>query len=103
MQYYEETLSTFDYLTAPLTESIIFTTYQGALVYDSEKSFPIDFSQENREMYYRMKFKAVKSAAPLRSGNQDTIIEARDQKFDEIKVELLQLRHLISNHQHQEL
>lgn len=58
---YLEALPTFGYLES-LTESGIFKAYRAALLHDTEKSFPADFTQENRERYYRLKFRALNEA-----------------------------------------
>jgi hypothetical protein len=58
---YDEALSKFAYLKT-VTESFIFTAYNAVLVHDTEKFFPKDMTQDNREMYYRLKFRALNSA-----------------------------------------
>jgi hypothetical protein len=58
---YEEALPKFEYLKS-VTETFIFTTYNSVLLHDTEKFFPKDMTQENREMYYRLKFRALNSA-----------------------------------------
>jgi len=42
------------------------------LLVDSEISFPEDISQENRDMFYRLKFRALNSA---RSDNKENLEE----------------------------
>ena len=58
---FDEALPKFEYLKT-VTESFIFTAYNAVLLHDTEKFFPKDMTQENREMYYRLKFRALKSA-----------------------------------------
>jgi hypothetical protein len=58
---YEEALPKFEYLNT-ITETFIFNAYNAVLLHDTEKSFPKDMTQENREMYYRLKFRALNSA-----------------------------------------
>jgi hypothetical protein len=58
---YDEALPKFAYLKN-VTESFIFTAYNAVLLHDTEKFFPKDMTQENREMYYRLKFRALNSA-----------------------------------------
>jgi hypothetical protein len=58
---YEGDLLKFQYLK-DVTESFIFTAYNAVLLHDTEKFFPKDMIQENREMYYRLKFRALNSA-----------------------------------------
>jgi hypothetical protein len=58
---YTEALPRFGYLES-LTESGLFEAYRAALLHDTEKSFPGDFTQENRERYYRLKFRALNAA-----------------------------------------
>ena len=58
---YEEALPKFAYLKT-VTESFIFTTYNAVLIHDTEKFFPKDMTQENKEMYYRLKFRALNFA-----------------------------------------
>ena len=45
-----------------LSESYIFKTYKEALLSDDESPFPDDISQENRDMFYRLKFRALNYA-----------------------------------------
>ena len=47
---------------AILTETLIFTTYQAVLLADTEAPFPSDFTQESRDTYYRLKFRALSTA-----------------------------------------
>ena len=54
-------LPKFGYLES-LTESSLFEAYRAALLYDTERSFPANFTQENRERYYRLKFRALNAA-----------------------------------------
>jgi hypothetical protein len=58
---YLEALPRLGYLES-LTESGLFEAYREALLHDTEISFPADFTQENRERYYRLKFRALNSA-----------------------------------------
>jgi hypothetical protein len=58
---YDEALPKFEYLKT-VTESFIFTAYNKVLLHDTEKFFPKILTQENREMYYRLKFRALNSA-----------------------------------------
>jgi hypothetical protein len=58
---YTEALPRFGYLEI-LTESGLFEAYRAALLHDTEKCFPADFTQENRERYYRLKFRALNAA-----------------------------------------
>jgi hypothetical protein len=58
---YDEALSKFAYLKT-VTESFIFTAHNAVLLHDTEKFFPKEMTQENREMYYRLKFRALNSA-----------------------------------------
>ena len=58
---YLEALPRFGYLES-LTESGLFEAYIAALQHDTEISFPADFTQENRERYYRLKFRAFNAA-----------------------------------------
>ena len=58
---YYEALPKFEYLKT-VTESFIFTSYNAVLLHDTEKFFPKDMTQENKEMYYRLKFRALNSA-----------------------------------------
>jgi hypothetical protein len=58
---YEEALPKFEYLKS-VTETFIFTAYNAVLLHDTEKFFPKDMTQENKEMYYRLKFRALNSA-----------------------------------------
>jgi hypothetical protein len=58
---YDEALPKFAYLKT-VTETFIFTAYNTVLLHDTEKYFPKDMTQENREMYYRLKFRALNSA-----------------------------------------
>ena len=60
-QTYDEALPKFAYLKT-VTESFIYTAYNAVLLHDTEKFFPKDMTQENREMYYRLKFRALNSA-----------------------------------------
>ena len=55
---YHALLPTFDYLKS-LTENDIFKMYQSALLHDTQKYFPLDMTSENKELYYRLKFKAL--------------------------------------------
>jgi hypothetical protein len=57
---YENALPKFEYLKT-VTETFIFTAYNAVLLHDTEKFFPKDMTQENREMYYRLKFRALNS------------------------------------------
>jgi hypothetical protein len=58
---YDEIHSKFLYLKT-VTETFIFTAYNAVLLHDTEKFFPKDMTQENKEMYYRLKFRALNSA-----------------------------------------
>lgn len=58
---FTEALPRFGYLES-LTESCLFEAYRAALLHDTDKSFPVDFTQENRERYYRLKFRAFNAA-----------------------------------------
>jgi hypothetical protein len=58
---YEVALPKFVFLKT-VTESFIFAAYNAVLLHDTEKIFPKDMNQENREMYYRLKFRALNSA-----------------------------------------
>jgi hypothetical protein len=58
---YDEALPKFEYLKT-VTESFIFSAYNKVLLHDTEKFFPKILTQENREMYYRLKFRALNSA-----------------------------------------
>ena len=58
---YEEALPKFAYLKT-VTESFIFTAYNAVFLHDTEKFFPKDMTQENKETYYRLKFRALNSA-----------------------------------------
>ena len=58
---YNEALPKFEYLKS-VTESFIFNAYNAVLLHDTEKFFPKDMTQENKEMYYRLKFRALNSA-----------------------------------------
>jgi hypothetical protein len=57
----KEEIPKYSYLTS-LTETLIFTTYQAVLLADTEAPFPSDFTQESRDTYYRLKFRALSSA-----------------------------------------
>jgi hypothetical protein len=58
---YEDVLPKFEYLKA-VTETFIFTAYNAVLIHDTDKFFTKDMTQENRKMYYRLKFRALNSA-----------------------------------------
>lgn len=57
----KEEIPKYSYLTS-LTETLIFTTYQAVLLADTEAPFPTDFTQESRDTYYRLKFRALRIA-----------------------------------------
>jgi hypothetical protein len=57
----KEEIPKYSYLTS-LSETLIFTTYQAVLLADSEAPFPSDFTQESRDTYYRLKFRALSTA-----------------------------------------
>jgi len=65
---YEEAIPKFEYLKT-VTETFIFTAYNAVLLHDTEKFFPKDMTQENKEMYYRLKFRALNSARVADSQN----------------------------------
>jgi len=44
-----------------MSETFIFETYKKILKNDSEEPFPEDISLENRDMFYRLKFRALNS------------------------------------------
>jgi hypothetical protein len=54
----KEEIPKFSYLES-LTETLIFTSYQAALQANTEAPFPADFTQESRDTYYRLKFRAL--------------------------------------------
>jgi hypothetical protein len=45
-----------------LSETFIFETYKETLLIDNEISFPEDVSQVNRDMFYRLKFRALNNS-----------------------------------------
>jgi hypothetical protein len=55
---FDEVFKTIKYLES-LSETFIFNTYKEALLIDTEIPFPEDISQENRDMFYRLKFRAL--------------------------------------------
>jgi hypothetical protein len=57
---YEDALQKFYYLKN-VTESFIFTAYNAVLLHDTEKCFPHHFTQQDMEIYYRLKFRALNS------------------------------------------
>ena len=69
---YTEALPRFGYLES-LTESGLFEAYRAALLHDTEKSFPGDFTQENRERYYRLKFRALNAARTQDRKDQERV------------------------------
>jgi hypothetical protein len=54
----KEEIPKYSYL-AGLTETLIFTSYQAVLQANPEAPFPGDFTQESRDTYYRLKFRAL--------------------------------------------
>jgi hypothetical protein len=58
---YQDILTTINYLEL-MSETFIFETYKKILLNDSEKAFPEDISLENRDMFYRLKFRALNSS-----------------------------------------
>lgn len=56
----KDAVQKFDYLKT-LSELEVFKAYKAAIQHDSEKPFPATMSHENREMYYRLKFRALNS------------------------------------------
>jgi hypothetical protein len=69
---YTEALPGFGYLEI-LSESGLFEAYRAALLHDTEKSFPADFTQENRERYYRLKFRALNAARSQDKKDQQNV------------------------------
>jgi hypothetical protein len=69
---YTEALPRFGYLES-LTESGLFEAYRAALLHDTEKCFPADFTQENRERYYRLKFRALNAARSQDKNDQQKV------------------------------
>jgi hypothetical protein len=56
----KDVIPRFDYLKT-LSELDVFKAYKAAIQHDSEKPFPATLNHENREMYYRLKFRALNS------------------------------------------
>jgi len=50
-----------------MSETFIFETYKKLLLHDSEKPFPEDIPQESRDMFYRLKFRAINSSRSIYS------------------------------------
>jgi hypothetical protein len=42
-----------------MTEEVIFERYQDILKKDQTEAFAADFSDQNKEMFYRLKFRAL--------------------------------------------
>ena len=57
---YNQALGKFDYLQS-VSESSIFTAYHQALLHDNELWFHKEMTHENKEMFYRLKFRAMNS------------------------------------------
>ena len=64
-------ITTIAYLEM-MSETFIYETYQKILLSDSEKPFPEEISLENRDMFYRLKFRALNST---RSKSPDVFSE----------------------------
>ena len=58
---YEESLPKFEYLQH-FSESALFTAYRAALLHDTERNFADDLTDENKQQYYRLKFRALNAA-----------------------------------------
>jgi len=56
----KDVIPSFDYLKT-LSELDVYKAYKAAIQHDTEKPFPATLSHENREMYYRLKFRALNS------------------------------------------
>jgi len=56
----KDVIPRFDYLKT-LSELDVFKAYKAAIQHDTEKPFPATLNHENREMYYRLKFRALNS------------------------------------------
>ena len=54
---YQEPLTKIEYLKN-ITETDVFTAYSKVILHDTEKCFPDEMTQQNREMFYRLKFRA---------------------------------------------
>ena len=57
-QKYLENYENFKYLES-VSETWLFTNYISAIKYDSLRPFSNEFTLENRDMLYRLKFKAL--------------------------------------------
>jgi hypothetical protein len=57
---YNEAFQTISYLES-LSESFIFKTYRDILLVDSEMPLPNGLAEENKDLYYRLKFRAINS------------------------------------------
>ncbi len=56
----KDAIPRFGYLKT-LSELDLFKAYKAAIQHDTEKPFPATLNHENREMYYRLKFRALNS------------------------------------------
>ena len=63
-------LPKFEYLQ-DITETTLFQIYLEVLIHDTEKYFPDDMNAENREQYYRLKFRAAKTSKPIVKESKD--------------------------------
>ena len=93
---HEEALPKFAYLKN-VTESFIFTAYNAVLLHDTEKFFPKDMTQENREMYYRLKFRALNSARVTDSQNfykHDPLLEKLQIESTELVFKAIAKNHI---------
>ncbi len=54
---YRDVLPQLEYLKG-ITEAIVCKAYHAVLVHDTEKFFPANLSSENKQQYYRLKFRA---------------------------------------------
>jgi hypothetical protein len=57
---HNEALQTISYLES-LSETFIFNTYRDILLIDSEMPLPDGLAEENKDLFYRLKFRALNS------------------------------------------
>jgi len=70
---YREVLPQLEYLKT-ITEAIVCRAYHAALLHDSEKYFTASMSDNNKEQFYRLKFRALNLARTFDAENYYKIL-----------------------------